>query len=97
MRCAMDDAMSKPVQTNGPQSPADATPMKRGQSAQAQRDKRSKAALKANMARRKAQVRARSDPEEHSDQEADANQQGDIETSQDAGPDTRSDTGQGTQ
>jgi hypothetical protein len=102
MRCAMDDAMSNPVQTNGPQSPADATPMKRGQSAQAQRDKRSKAALKANMARRKAQVRARSDPEDHGDpeehgnQETAADQQGDNETSQDAGPDARSDTGQGT-
>jgi hypothetical protein len=65
----MDKTMSKPVQTNSPQSPADAPPMKRGQSAQAQRDKRSKAALKANMARRKAQVRARSDPEEHGDQD----------------------------
>ena len=41
---------------------ADAAPLlKRGQSAQMQRDLRSKAALKANMARRKAQVRARDD------------------------------------
>jgi hypothetical protein len=65
----MDKAMSKPVQTNSPQSPAEPTPMKRGQSAQAQRDKRSKEALKANMARRKAQVRARGAPEEHGDQD----------------------------
>ena len=42
-----------PGDHNSPQMPA---PLKRGQSAQAQRDLRSKAALKANMARRKAQV-----------------------------------------
>ena len=48
--------MTKP---NDPKGAADAqmpAPLKRGQSAQVQRDLRSKAALKANMARRKAQV-----------------------------------------
>ena len=48
--------MNKSVETNGQVSIAEPAPQKRGQSAQAQRDLRSKAALKANMARRKAQV-----------------------------------------
>ena len=48
--------MNKPVDTNTPQSTAEPAALKRGQSAQVQRDLRSKAALKANMARRKAQV-----------------------------------------
>lgn len=50
--CGMDIAMTKPVDPNA-KEPA---PLKRGQTAQVQRDLRSKAALKANMARRKAQV-----------------------------------------
>ena len=46
----------------GPPERLDAAPpLKRGQSEQVQRDLRSKAALKANMARRKAQTRARDD------------------------------------
>ena len=44
--------MTKPINPNAPET----APLKRGQSAQVQRDLRSKAALKANMARRKAQV-----------------------------------------
>ena len=48
--------MNKSVEINGEVSKAEPAPQKRGQSAQAQRDLRSKAALKANMARRKAQV-----------------------------------------
>ena len=44
--------MTKPVNPNA----SETAPLKRGQSAQVQRDLRSKAALKANMARRKAQV-----------------------------------------
>jgi hypothetical protein len=55
----MDKGMSEPVKTKGPHATTDPAPLKRGQSAQVQRDKRSKAALKANMARRKAQGRAR--------------------------------------
>jgi hypothetical protein len=55
----MDKDMSEPVKTKGPPAPPDPAPLKRGQSAQVQRDTRSKAALKANMARRKAQGRAR--------------------------------------
>ena len=48
--------MSKPPDTNATASPP---ALKRGQSAQVQRNLRSKAALKANMARRKAQVRGK--------------------------------------
>ena len=55
MACAMDKAMTKPVNPNAPET----APLKRGQSAQVQRDLRSKAALKANMARRKAQMRGK--------------------------------------
>jgi hypothetical protein len=51
--------MNKPPVPDQPQSLSAAPPLKRGQSAQVQRDLRSKAALKANMARRKAQVRGR--------------------------------------
>ena len=51
--------MRKPDPTNDQPSTATPSALKRGQSAQVQRDKRSKLALKANMARRKAQVRAR--------------------------------------
>ena len=47
--------MTKPVNPNAPET----APLKRGQSAQVQRDLRSKAALKANMARRKAQMRGK--------------------------------------
>ena len=47
--------MTKPVDPDAPET----APLKRGQSAQVQRDLRSKAALKANMARRKAQVRGK--------------------------------------
>ena len=49
-------AMTEPVDPSGALG---GSALKRGQSAQAQRDLRSKAALKTNMARRKAQVRAR--------------------------------------
>ena len=42
-----------------PSDASDAVPLKRGQSAQVQRDLRSKAALKANMAKRKAQMRGK--------------------------------------
>ena len=55
----MDGGMTKNRDTTEPQSPTGAIVLKRGQSAQAQRDKRSKLALKSNMARRKAQMRAR--------------------------------------
>jgi hypothetical protein len=48
--------MSKPFDPDPPERPANPAPLKRGQSAQVQRDLRSKAALKANMARRKAQI-----------------------------------------
>ena len=51
--------MRKPFHPVLSESPANAAPLKRGQSAQVQRDLRSKAALKANMARRKAQLRDR--------------------------------------
>lgn len=53
--CAMDECMAKSVD---PDAAATAV-LKRGQSAQVQRDLRSKAALKANMARRKAQMRGK--------------------------------------
>ena len=59
--CAMDIAMTKVPDPIQPERADAAPPLKRGQSAQVQRDLRSKAALKANMARRKAQVRARDD------------------------------------
>ena len=59
--CAMDIVMTKASQPCQPDHADAAPPLKRGQSAQMQRDLRSKAALKANMARRKAQVRARDD------------------------------------
>jgi hypothetical protein len=52
----MDEWMKQPADPLGPEKPQQPAPLKRGQSAQAQRDLRSKAALKANMARRKAQV-----------------------------------------
>lgn len=61
IRCAMDIVMTKASQPYQPDHADAAPPLKRGQSAQMQRDLRSKAALKANMARRKAQVRARED------------------------------------
>ena len=48
--------MTEPVDPSGALG---GSALKRGQSAQVQRDLRSKAALKTNMARRKAQVRAR--------------------------------------
>ena len=51
--------MTKTRPPSLPEPDAAALPLKRGQSAQVQRDLRSKAALKANMARRKAQVRGR--------------------------------------
>jgi hypothetical protein len=55
----MDRTMNTPDDKSGPEH-ASANPLlKRGQTAQMQRDKRSKLALKANMARRKEQARAR--------------------------------------
>lgn len=51
--------MIKPTHPEQPEQPDTTPPLKRGQSAQVQRDLRSKAALKTNMARRKAQARAR--------------------------------------
>ena len=51
--------MDEDGDTSGSDTALGAPPLKRGQSAQMQRDMRSKLALKANMARRKAQVRAR--------------------------------------
>ena len=55
----MDEWMSKPDQTDDQPGLAEPIVLKRGQSAQVQRDLRSKAALKANMAKRKAQMRGR--------------------------------------
>ena len=57
----MDSGMNKQTPPEQPNPTDGSPPLKRGQSAQVQRDLRSKAALKANMARRKAQVRARDD------------------------------------
>ena len=51
--------MTKTRPPSLPEPDAAALPLKRGQSAQVQRDLRSKAALKANMARRKAQMRGK--------------------------------------
>jgi hypothetical protein len=55
----MDWAMNKPAETQAPHGTAEPAQLKRGQSAQVQRDLRSKAALKANMAKRKAQIRGK--------------------------------------
>ncbi len=52
----MHQVMTKPDDLGPVHSDQMPAPLKRGQSAQVQRDLRSKAALKANMARRKAQV-----------------------------------------
>jgi hypothetical protein len=55
----MDSKMIKKPDPADPTGVSQPLPLKRGQSAQALRDKRSKEALKANMARRKAQVKVR--------------------------------------
>ncbi len=59
--------MTEQGDTSRSKTSIDTPVLKRGQTAQAQRDARSKLALKANMARRKAQVRARDDKRDDKD------------------------------